>query len=100
MDRRSRSYDVKVNMVTAKMVCISIFPSKMHNTIGHLAIMFISVLYRRISQMTYWPKSVGKMADHETLTFRISLDSDQICTYFLKDIVCRVLSVLGKKFEC
>ena len=59
--------------------------------------------YGRISQMTYQPKSVDKMADSETLTVCISLDSSQTCTYFCKDLVTghcpRALSVPGKKFD-
>ena len=42
---------------------------------------------RQVSQMTYQPKSVDKMADFETLTLRISLNSSQMCTYFCKDLV-------------
>ena len=44
--------------------------------------------YRRISQMTYQPKSVGIMADFETLTFvSRCLNSSQICNYFYQDLV-------------
>ena len=32
-------------------------------------------------------KSVDKMADFETLTLCISLNSSQMCTYFCKDLV-------------
>ena len=42
--------------------------------------------YRRISKMTYQPKTVGKMAGFETLTFCISQNSSQMCTYFCKDL--------------
>ena len=38
-------------------------------------------------QITYQPKSVGKMADFETLALCISLISSQICIYFWKDLV-------------
>ena len=31
-------------------------------------------------------KSAGKMADFETLTLCISLNSSQMCTYFCKDL--------------
>ena len=37
--------------------------------------------------MTYQPKSVGKMADFETLILRISLNASQMYTYFCKHIV-------------
>ena len=43
--------------------------------------------YRRISQMTYHPKIVGKMADFETLILCISLNSSQMCTNLRNDIV-------------
>ena len=39
---------------------------------------------RLISQMTYEPKSVGEMADFETLTLCIFLNSSQMCTYYLE----------------
>ena len=35
-------------------------------------------IYKRISQTTYQPKSVGEMADFETLTLCISLNSTQM----------------------
>ena len=57
------------------------------------------IAYRRISPMTYQPKSVGKMTDFETLTLCISLNSRQICTIFLQRPSYRVLSVPGKKFD-
>ena len=38
---------------------------------------------RRLSQMIYQPKSVGKMVDFETL----SLNSNQMCDSFCKDLV-------------
>ena len=41
----------------------------------------------QIAQMTYQPKSVGKMADFETLILHISLDSSQIFAHFCKDLV-------------
>ena len=37
--------------------------------------------------MVYQSKSVGKMADLETLTLYISLNSSQMCTYFCKELV-------------
>ena len=37
--------------------------------------------------MTYQPKCADEMADAETLIFCISLNSNQICTYFCKDLV-------------
>ena len=37
--------------------------------------------------MTFQHKSVGKMADVETLTLCVSLNSNQMCTYFYKDLV-------------
>ena len=37
--------------------------------------------------MTYQPKSVDKMADFETLTLFISLNSSQMCTHFCEDLV-------------
>ena len=43
--------------------------------------------YRGIQQMMYQPKSVGKMVDFEKLALSISLNSNQICTYFCKDLV-------------
>ena len=46
--------------------------------------------------MTYQPKSVGKIADFETLTLRISLNSSQTCTYFCKNLVA---GLPGKKFD-
>ena len=49
----------------------------------------VKFVYRWISQMTYKPKSVGKMADFETLTFCISLNSSQMCIYLCKDLVRR-----------
>ena len=36
--------------------------------------------------MTYQPKSVGKMADFETLTLCISLNSSQMGSCFSKDL--------------
>ena len=42
---------------------------------------------RQISLMTYQPKSVGKMADFETLTLCISLNSSQMCSYVCKHLV-------------
>ena len=42
------------------------------------------------------PKSVGKMADSETLTHCISLNSIQMCTYFWKDLVTGYCVVLVK----
>ena len=47
----------------------------------------ISVCYGPISERTYHPKSVGKVADFETLTLCIFLNSSQMCTYFCKDLV-------------
>ena len=40
--------------------------------------------YRRISRMTYQPKSVDKMAQFEILTFCISLNSSRMSTYCSK----------------
>ena len=41
--------------------------------------------HRRISQMTYQPKSIfGKMGDFEALILCISLNSSQICTCFAR----------------
>ena len=36
--------------------------------------------YRRISQMTYQPKSVSKIADSEMLSLFISQNLSQMCT--------------------
>ena len=52
----------------------------------------ISAIHRRtrngrISQMTCQPKRVRKMADFETFTLSVSLNSSQMCTYFCKDLV-------------
>ena len=52
--------------------------------------------HRGISQVTYQPKSVGKMADLETLTFCISLNSSQIYTHFCKDLATGYCLHLGK----
>ena len=43
--------------------------------------------YRRISQMTYEPKSSSKTADFKTFTLCISLNSSQIYTYFCTELV-------------
>ena len=51
----------------------------------HAAFVYLqhrTLVCRRISQVTYQPKSEGKMVDIETLTFCISLNSSQMCTYF------------------
>ena len=48
---------------------------------------FSLILYGRTLQMMYQPRSVGKMADFETLAHCISLNSSQMCTYFCKDYV-------------
>ena len=58
--------------------------------------------YRRISQVTYQPKSVGKMADFETLSLCISLNSSKVCTYFFKDLVtgyclCRLKNSIASR---
>ena len=42
---------------------------------------------RRISQVMYQLKGVGKMADIETLTLCIFLNPSQMCTYVCKDLV-------------
>ena len=51
---------------------------------------FMSFYFKRISRMTYKPKgspkSAGKMAEFESLTLFISLNSSQICTNFCKDL--------------
>ena len=53
--------------------------------------------HRGISQMTYQPMSVGKISDFETLTFCVSLNSNQMCTYFCKDLVTGYCLYLLKK---
>ena len=42
---------------------------------------------RRISQMTYQTKGVGKMVDFETLTLWIFSNQSKMCDYFCKDLV-------------
>ena len=59
-------------------------------------LILVGTLSRRILQMTYQPKSVGKMADFETLTAFISLNSSQMCTHYCKDLVT---GYLIKKFD-
>ena len=49
--------------------------------------------------MTCQPKSEGKMANFETLTLCIFLRASQMCTYFLRGLSYRILSVTGKKFD-
>ena len=52
---------------------------------------------RRISQMTYKPKSVGKMADFENFFLCISLNSSQMCASFFsgaKSIVMQISFVM------
>ena len=46
--------------------------------------------------MRYQSKSVGKMADFETLTLCISLNSSQMCTYFCKDSVTEYCPYLAR----
>ena len=46
-----------------------------------------TVEYRRISQMSYQPKSLGKMAHFETLTLCSYLNLSHRCTSFWKDLV-------------
>ena len=47
------------------------------------------------AQMTYQPKSVGKMADFETLILHISLDSSQIFAHsdVISDCLCQAFSL-------
>ena len=49
--------------------------------------------------MTYKPNSVDKMADFETLTLCISLNSSQMSTYFGKDLVTGILSIPYTEFD-
>ena len=44
-------------------------------------------IYRRISQMSYQPKSLDKMVDFETLTVGISLNSIHMFSYLCKALV-------------
>ena len=64
------------------------------------AIQILDDLSGRISQMTYQPKSVGKMADFEILTIYISRNSSQMYVYlFLPGRSYKVLSAHGRKFD-
>ena len=47
--------------------------------------------------MAYQATSVGKMADFETLTLCISLNSRQMCAYFCKDLAAGYCLDLVKK---
>ena len=53
-------------------------------------------LYRRISQTTCQPKSVGKMADFENLNFSICPNSSQLCIFFCKALVTGYWLHVGK----
>ena len=44
-------------------------------------------------------KTVDKMADFETLTLCISLNSSKMCNYFFQGLDYTILSVPGKKFD-
>ena len=46
--------------------------------------------------MMYHPKSVGKVADIENLTLCISLNSGEMCTYFLQGLSYRVQSISNR----
>ena len=60
----------------------------------------LALYYRRISQITYQPKIVGKMADFETLTFYISRKFNSNGFLILQGLKSyRVLSVFGKKID-
>ena len=52
---------------------------------------------RRISQITYQPKRVGKMLDLETFALCISLNLSQMCATFFKDLVTAYRLYLVKK---
>ena len=43
--------------------------------------------YKWISQITYKPQSAGEMVDFETFILSVPWNSNQMCTYFCKDLV-------------
>ena len=55
--------------------------------IEHDRKLFNLLMYRRISQITYQPKSVCKIDDFYTLNYFIFLNSSQMCTEFFKVLV-------------
>ena len=66
----------------------------------HAASVFAAFIsYRRILQMTYQPKSAGKMVDFEASTLCIFLNSSQKCRYFFKHFGYRVLAIPDEKFD-
>ena len=75
------------------MSCLNI---KEHKNLGECTKLYAFFTFRTISTRIY--QTMGKMADSETLTLCISLNSSQMCTYFYKDLVTRrvLLSVPGK----
>ena len=58
----------------------------------------VRLKHKRISHMTYQSKSIGKMADSETLTLCIKFKFKSNVYLFLQGPGCRVLPVPGNRY--
>ena len=81
-----------------RLSAIGITMARLQNRLKKTLYRYIAS-HRRVSQMTYQPKSASKMADFETLSLCIPVNSRPVCIYFCKGLSYRVLSVPDKKFD-